>query len=177
MSELKIHILSQFFKLNGGRPEAEFLEEFDGAFVLTRSKGSVPLIVFLPREEGFKVGVGSDEDSDLDFEHDPTMDPNHCEVAYHTGFKGWTIEDLGSSFGTHVDSDRLGIKRPTLLRDRCKIQAGGGLTELQFYTAETIYTRMAKAGITRSLRRKGLEPKKSTQPDMPVKSEDEPDDG
>lgn len=155
---MEIRILSQFFRDNGGRPEAEFLEEFDGAFLLARHRGSPPLLMFLLRDEEIRVKIGSDEDCEIAFEHDPTMDPEHCEVSYHHGFAGWTIEDLGTSFGTHVDGDRLGPNRATLLRDGSSVKAGGGLTEMQFYTAKTIYDRMARAGITRSLRRKGEHP-------------------
>ncbi len=157
----EILILTQFFRQQGGRPLEEFLEDFPGAFLMARHQKLPPLIVPLPKDPSFRLTVGSDEECDLDFDADPTLDPVHLTITYHPGFRGWTVEDPGSSFGTHVDGERVSSGRTTLLSDRSQIKPGGGLTELQFYLAETLYGRMNKAGITRSLRRK-----KATRPAM-----------
>lgn len=171
-----VRILTQFFRQQGSRPREEFLEEFDGAFLLARFRGTTPLLVFLEKKEGFKMLLGSDEDCDWEFEDDPTLDPRHCEICYHPGFRGWTIEDFGSSFGTHVGNDRLNKERPTLLTDRSVIKPGGGLTELQFYVAETLYTRMTRAGITKSMTRKVKRESARQQPVAAEEAEDELDD-
>lgn len=150
----EIQLLTQFFKQQGGRPRDEFLSDFPGAFLMARFRKTPPVIVVLPKDPGFELTVGSDDPSDLEFEGDPTLDPVHLHVAYHAGFRGWTVEDRGSSFGTQIDGERVTANRATLLSDGVTVRLGGGMTELQFYLPETLYGRMNKAGITRSLSRK-----------------------
>jgi len=145
-------LLSQFFRDHGGRVRDEFLAEFDGAFILARFHGSPPTLSPLSRDPEKALTIGSDEDCDLDFD-DPTLDAVHAVITYHPGFRGWTIEDKGTNFGTHVDGDRIGSERATLLADKGVIKPGGGLCELQFYASETLYDRIKKAGVTRSLSR------------------------
>ena len=147
-------ILKEFFVQFGPMPKDEFLEKFDGGFLLVRFRDSPPLVVSLERDPKFRLLIGSEEDCDLDFIGDPTLDPEHCKLVYHEGFKGWTVEDLDTSFGTHLDGDRLSASRPTLLRDRSVFKPGGGLTELQFYEAKSLQARIAQSGVTRSLKRK-----------------------
>ena len=147
-------ILKEFFVQFGPMPKDEFLEKFDGGFLLVRFRDSPPLVVSLERDPKFRLLIGSEEDCDLDFIGDPTLDPEHCKLVYHEGFKGWTVEDLDTSFGTPLDGDRLSASRPTLLRDRSVFKPGGGLTELQFYEAKSLQARIAQSGVTRSLKRK-----------------------
>lgn len=148
-------LLTQFFNEHASSARDEFLARFPGAFILSRFRGTPPALVFLPRQEGLKLSVGSDEDCDLSFELDQTMDARHATIAYHTGFRGWTVsEDTKSNFGTTVDNERLGVGRPLLLQDRQVIKLGAGYVELQFYTAETLWARMNKAGITKSVAKK-----------------------
>ena len=153
--------VAQFFVANGMLTEEEFLEKFKGAFLLTSHQGTPPMLYELSLNEDVNTTIGQDEDNnDIDF-NDPTLDEQHAIVSYHTGFRGWTIEDLGTSFGTNVDGDRIGNNKATLLQDRVVINPGGGLTQLQFYLAKTLYDRMHKAGVTKSLRRKqGLDAQK-----------------
>lgn len=149
-------LLTEFFASNGFREKEDFLEQFDGAFVLGRFKNSPPYVLFVSKDPEKKITIGSDED-ECDFDvGDPTIDPIHAVVVYHKGFRGWTITDLGTSFGTHLDGDRITKDRSVLIPDGGKIKPGGGLTELQFYLSETLYKRMSKAGITRSMRRSKL---------------------
>jgi predicted component of type VI protein secretion system len=108
--------------------------------------------VFLPRQEGFVLRIGSDEDMDLAFEEDQTLDALHASIAYHKGFRGWTIEDHETSFGTHVGDQRLQKGRAHLLQDRQEIRLGGGIVQMQFYLAETLWKRMNTAGITKGLK-------------------------
>lgn len=157
----EIQLLTQFFKQQGGRPRDEFLSDFPGAFLMARFRKTPPLIVILPKDPGFELTIGSDEESDLEFEGDPTLDPVHLHVAFHTGFRGWTVEDRGTSFGTQIDGERVAANRATLLSDGVAVRLGGGMTELQFYLPETLYSRMNKAGITRSLSRKRRPPQPS----------------
>lgn len=157
-------LLSRFFRTHGGKKREEFLEEFNGAFLLFRHQGAAPQLQYLPKRTDFKLQLGSEEDVGLEFD-DPTLDPIHALFSYHEGFRGWTIEDLGTSFGTHVGTDRISAQRPHLLTDRVVIKPGGGLTEIQFYLADTLYQRMTKAGITRSLRRRrGLDVEMDAKP-------------
>jgi hypothetical protein len=147
-------MLKDFFTQNGGTPRDEFLESFNGGFLLVRFRETPPLVIFLPFGVEDHYVLGADEDADLDFIADPTLDDEHCKLVYHTGFKGWTIEDLETSFGTHLDGERMAPHRPTLLQDRSMIKPGGGLLELQYYTSAALQKRMADAGVTRSLRRR-----------------------
>jgi len=171
---LELHPLTRFFRTYGGTSSEEFLGIFPGAFLLIRFKGGAPSLAHLPPEGTFKVTMGASEDCGLEFDGDPTLDEEHAIVAYHVGFSGWTIEDLETSFGTHVDAGRIIPKRPTLLQDRNVVKPGGGLTELQFYKSETFYTRMKKAGITRSLSRRKIAKKLGEgKPAIPGKPRDD----
>lgn len=144
--------LKDFIGAQAKSSKDDFLKQFPGAFLLGRFKSTTPVLLFLPREDTLRVTVGADEDCDLSFELDQTLDPVHVVVAYHQGFRGWTItEETRTNFGTMIDGERLAAGRPLLLRDRQEVKLGGGLSELQFYTAESLWQRMSKAGITRSL--------------------------
>ncbi|MCO5166006.1 MAG: hypothetical protein M9894_06515 [Planctomycetes bacterium] len=143
--------LTDFFREHAKTAKNEFLERFPGAFVLGRFRATPPVIVFLPAQDGVRVSAGAEEDCDIPFELDQTLDPIHVVVAYHPGFRGWTVtEEERTNFGTTIDGERLTPLRPLLLRDRQVVKLGGALSELQFYTSETLWTRMNKAGITRS---------------------------
>jgi hypothetical protein len=159
--------LTQFFRQHGGLSEAEFHERFDGAFLLMRLGKTPPLVLFVPRDPERKVTIGSDEDCVLESFTDPTLDAQHAVVSYHRGFRGWTVEDQGSEFGTHVDGDRVSAGRPILLQDRAVVKPGGGLTEVQFYLAETLYQRIKKAGVTASLRRLQKRKQPPARPEKP----------
>lgn len=163
--------LTRFFAEHGPSAQEEFISLFGGGFLLIRIKGAPPAAVFLPRQDGFTMKIGSDEDVDLSFEEDQTLDAQHATLLYHRGFRGWTIEDHETSFGTHVGKERLQKGRPHLLQDRDLIKLGGGIVEMQFYLAETLWKRMHKAGITKSLHKKpsgevpgGALPKKAPTP-------------
>jgi predicted component of type VI protein secretion system len=145
--------LSTFFAKYGATSKEEFLTEWPGAFLLVRAQGCPPGAIALAPTEGFKLTIGSDEDCDLAFEMDQTLDPEHATISYHVGFKGWNIEDHDTSFATHVDNERLLKGRPVLLQDRQVIKPGGGLIMLQFYLAETLWARMNKAGLTSRTKR------------------------
>lgn len=148
-------LLTQFFSEHAGAAKEEFLARFPGAFILCRFRGTPPQLMFLPRQDGLKLTVGSDEDCDFSFELDQTLDEQHAAIAYHPGFRGWTVcEEQKSNFGTTVDGERLTSGRPLLLQDRQVIKLGAGMAELQFYTAETLWVRMNKAGITKSVSKK-----------------------
>ena len=144
--------LKQFFHEFGARKDS-FQETFAGAFLMVRFRDSPPEICYLPADEGFELTVGSDEDADLDFVADPTLEEQHCVIAFHTGFRGWTVEDKGTSFGTTVQGERIEAARPILLTDRDVIKAGGGLLQLQFYTSASLLARMNQAGVTRTMSR------------------------
>lgn len=144
--------VTAFMKEHAAGGEEAFKKRFPGAFLLIRFRGSSPSLVYLPPDEGFSIVAGSDEDADLSFETDQTLEPRHATFAYHTGFRGWTIQDDGTSFGTEVAGERVAKGRPLMLQDRAKIKLGGGLTEVQFYLAVTLWQRMSKAGITKSLK-------------------------
>lgn len=145
-------LLTEFFSRHGKLSKEEFLEAFAGAFLLGRREKAAPYLLHITRNTELKVVIGNDEDVEFDID-DPTLDARHAVVVFHEGFKGWTLEDKATSFGTHVDGDRVQPNQPVLLRDRSTIKAGG-MTQLQFYLSETLYGRMAKAGITRSMRTK-----------------------
>ncbi|RMG09860.1 MAG: FHA domain-containing protein [Planctomycetota bacterium] len=145
--------LTEFFVRHGAKTEEQFLEAFPGAFLLGRYRGGTPSILHVDKDPEVTTTIGADEDCDFDFD-DPTLDALHAVVTYHEGFRGWTVEDRETNFGTHVDGDRISAARPVLLADRAVIKPGGGLCELQFYTSATFYKRMAKSGITRSLQQK-----------------------
>ena len=154
---IEIVPLARFFAEHGPSVREEFLSLFAGGFLLVRIQGAPPGSVFMPRQEGFAMRIGSDEDADLAFEEDQTMDPLHATVTYHKGFRGWTIEDHETSFGTHVGDERLQKGRPHLLQDREVVRPGGGIVEMQFYLAETLWKRMHTAGITKSMKNKSRE--------------------
>lgn len=155
--------LKDFFAAQGKSSKDDFLKQFPGAFLLGRFKASTPLLLFLPREDTLRVTVGADEDCDFPFELDQTLDPIHVVVTYHLGFRGWMVcEEERTNFGTQVDNERLGPGRPLMLSDRQVVKLGGGLSELQFYSSETLWGRMNKAGITRSI------PKKRPAPPPPA---------
>ncbi len=147
--------LRAFFAENSRIELDEFEAAYDGAFFLFRMRNMPPACVFLPRQEGFSMTVGSDEDADLPFEMDQTLDPIHMTVSYHQGFRGWVVVDHETSFGTHVADMRLQPGKAQLLIDREVVKAGG-LLEMQFYLNKTLFTRMKSAGITR--RRKIVRP-------------------
>lgn len=145
--------LATFFTKYGALSRDAFLAEFPGGFLLVRAQGEPPTAVPLEAKEGFRMVLGSDEDADLAYELDQTLDAEHAVITYHVGFKGWNIEDMGSSFATHVDNERLIPGRPVLLTDRAVIKPGGGLVQLQFYLAESLWERMSKAGLTSRVKR------------------------
>lgn len=148
-------LLTQFFGAHASTDKETFLAQFPGAFLLGRFRSSPPQLLFVPRQEGLKVTIGADEDCDFSFELDQTLESQHATIAYHPGFRGWTVqEDQKTSFGTTIDGERLQSGRPLLLQDRQVIKLGGGMAELQFYSAETLWTRMNKAGITRATGKK-----------------------
>jgi hypothetical protein len=137
----------------------DFLARYPGAFFCGRFKNLPPMILFVPRQEGIKVRAGSGEDCEFSFEEDQTVDENHITISYHLGFRGWTVtEETKTSFGTYVDNERLTGQRPLLLADKQVIKIGGGLSELQIYFAETLWTRMSNAGITKRLAKKKKAP-------------------
>jgi hypothetical protein len=150
MAELEL--LTTFFRTHASLAKEVFAAQFPGAFVLARCASSPPLVIHLPAEDGFKIMIGSEEDCDVSFEIDPTLDPHHATIAYHAGFRGWTVEDHQTSFGTTVDAERLAAGRPLLLRDRQVVKVGGQ-SELQFYASDTLWARMSKAGITKSVKK------------------------
>lgn len=160
--------LKDFFAAQAKSSKDDFLKQFPGAFMLGRFRNSTPLLLFLPREDSLRVTAGADEECDFSFELDQTLDPVHVVVSYHQGFRGWTVtEEERTNFGTEIDGERLGPGRPLLLRDRQEVKLGGGLSELQFYTAETLWTRMNKAGITRSIpKRKPAAPPTRPEPKL-----------
>lgn len=143
--------LAVFFRKHGKYDKAKFLEEYDGAFLLLRYKGSPPAAVYLSREEGFTLSLGSDEDCDLAFELDQTLSASHATIAYHTGFRGWTIEDHNSEFGTFVGKERIQQGRAHMIQDRETVKVGG-LMMMQLYTSKALWSRMSKAGITKRLK-------------------------
>ncbi|MBL4849575.1 MAG: FHA domain-containing protein [Planctomycetes bacterium] len=151
--ELETFLLKSFFHDFGATPTEELIKKFPGAFLMVSFHKTPPMISHLRREEDFTLLVGGDDDADIDFMMDPTLEPEHCRIAWHPGFSGWTIEDLGTSFGTEVQGERLASARPVLLTDKDVIKVGGGLLQLQFYAAETLFGRMAKAGVTRTVTR------------------------
>ncbi len=159
--------LTAFLKQNAGLEKAAFLAQHPGGFLLGRFRNSPPFVIPLAADDGFGVTVGSDDECDVSLELDQTLDPNHARVAWHKGFKGWTVEDLGSSFGTAVDGERLAQGRALLLRDKQVVRLGGGLSELQFYTGATLWDRMRKAGVTKSLRRARPESEAAPAPEPP----------
>ncbi len=144
-------ILTEFFTRHGGSGKEEFLKIFSGAFLLGRQAKSAPYVLHVPKDASKTIWIGSDEDCEFDM-NDPTLDSKHASVTYHKGFRGWNLEATETSFGTFVDGDRVKPGRNLLLRDRSVIKVGG-MTQLQFYLNETLYARISKAGITRSLRR------------------------
>lgn len=144
-------ILTEFFTRHGGNTQEEFLATFNGAFLLGRQAKTAPYVLHVPKDASKTVWIGSDEDCEFDL-NDPTLDSRHASLTYHKGFRGWNLEATETSFGTFVDGDRVKPGRNILLRDRSVIKVGG-MTQLQFYMSETLYGRMSKAGITRSLRR------------------------
>lgn len=150
----EIVTLRRFFAEHGPSAKEEFLALFPGGFLLIRMQGAPPGAVFLPRQEGFTLKVGSDEDMDLSFELDQTLDAHHATIAYHKGFRGWTVEDQETSFGTHVGDERLTKGRAHLLQDKDVIKLGGGIVQTQFYLGETLWKRMHTAGITKTLRKR-----------------------
>ena len=99
-------LLTEFFSRHGKLSQEEFLEAFAGAFLLGRRDQAAPYLLHITRNTEVKVVIGSDEDVDFDID-DPTLDAEHAVVVFHEGFKGWTLEDKASSFGTHVDGDRV----------------------------------------------------------------------
>ena len=153
VEELQTYLLRSFFHDFGATPHQELATKFPGAFLMTSFRKTPPLISHLRRKEDFTLLVGSDDDADLEFMMDPTLEPEHCRIVWHTGFRGWTVEDLGTSFGTAVQGERLESSRPVLLTDKDVIKVGGGLLQLQFYAAETLFGRMTQAGVTRTVTR------------------------
>lgn len=145
--------LTAFLKANAGLEKADFLARHPGGFLLGRFRNAPPFVVPLAAAEGFTVTVGSDDECEVSLELDQTLDANHARVSWHKGFNGWTVEDLGSSFGTAVDGERVAQGRALLLRDKQVIRLGGGLSELQFYAGGTLWERMRKAGVTKSLKK------------------------
>mgnify|MGYP000195989220 CR=1 FL=1 len=166
--------LTDFFRQHAKSGKDEFLARFPGAFLLGRFKNSTPQLLFIPAQEGLRVLTGSGEDCDFCFELDQTLDDHHVLVMFHTGFRGWTVqEEAKTSFGSSVDGVRLAVGRPLLLRDRQEIKLGGGLSELQFYSSETLWTRMNKAGITRSVPKRKAEPLQPPEPEEKISSADD----
>lgn len=168
--------LTDFFREHAKTDKNVFLERFPGAFLLGRFRATPPLILFLPAQDGFRITAGAEEDCDFSFELDQTLDPIHVVVAYHPGFRGWTVtEEERTNFGTTVDNERLTPLRPLLLRDRQVVRLGGSLSELQFYSAETLWTRMSKAGITRTTKQRKPSPAPAPPPadDDPTSSREE----
>lgn len=151
MAELRTWLLKGFFHDYGAA--AGLKETFPGAFLMIRFRNTPPLISYLPPEEGFSCLIGGDEDADIDFMMDPTLEPEHCKIAWHVGFSGWTVEDLGTSFGTSIQEERIDSGRPVLLTDKDVVRPGGGLLQLQFYAGDTLFARMSQAGVTRTVSR------------------------
>jgi FHA domain-containing protein len=162
VAELRTWLLKEFFHSFGAEKGLE--ETFPGAFLMIRFRNTPPLVAYLEPNEGFTCVVGGDEDADIDFMMDPTLEPLHCKIAWHTGFSGWTVEDLGTSFGTAVQDERIDASRPVLLTDKDVIKPGGGLLQLQFYAGKTLFARMTQAGVTRTVARlKDRKPKKAAE--------------
>lgn len=151
MAELRTWLLKSFFHEFGA--EGDLQKTFPGGFLMIRFRNTPPLVAYLPAEEGFECLIGSDDDADIDFMMDPTLEPEHCKVAWHPGFSGWTVEDLGTSFGTMIQDKRIDASRPVLLADKDVIKPGGGLLQLQFYAGKTLFARMSQAGVTRTVAR------------------------
>ena len=146
MAELRP--LRQLFSQEAGTTLEDFLSRYAGAFLLCRIQSLPPSWLRLIRTPHFKLTIGSDEDCDLALEMDQTLDPKHATVAFHEGFRGFTVEDHGTNFGTRIDDEPVSRDRAHLLSDRQVVQVGG-LVELQFYEAKTLWERMSQAGITR----------------------------
>jgi len=149
--------LAEFFKEHGSFTEEDFLEKYDGGFLLLRYKGSPPAAFYLERAEGFTCSLGSDEDCDLAFELDQTLNAQHATIAYHEGFRGWTIEDHKTEFGTVVGKQRIQQGRAHLIQDREVVRVGG-LRVMQLYTSKALWGRMSKAGITKRMKSKPKPP-------------------
>jgi hypothetical protein len=163
VADLQIFLLKQFFHDFAATPRDTLDKKFPGGFLMVSFRKTPPLVCHLLREDDFSCLVGGDDHADLDYMMDPTMEAEHCRIAWHAGFGGWTVEDLGTSFGTEVQGERLESKRPVLLGDKDKIKVGGGLLNLQFYAAETLFARMKQAGVTRTVSRLKARKKKEAQ--------------
>ena len=151
MAELRTWLLKGFFHEFGAETGLE--KTFPGGFLMIRFRNSPAMVAYLPPDEGFECLVGGDDDADIDYMMDPTLEPLHCKIAWHTGFSGWTVEDLGTSFGTSVQNERIDASRPVLLTDKDVIRPGGGLLQMQFYAGATLFARMSQAGVTRTVAR------------------------
>lgn len=160
--------LSVFFKEHGAFTEESFLEKYDGGFLLLRYKGSPPAAFYLQGKEGFEISIGSDEDCDLAFEMDQTMNGRHATIAFHPGFRGWTIEDHESNFGTYVGKQKIQQGRAHLIGNREVVKVGG-LMVMQLYTSKALWDRMSKAGITKRMKSK-------PKPPQPEDFDDDDDD-
>ncbi|MCA8924135.1 MAG: FHA domain-containing protein [Planctomycetes bacterium] len=160
--------LAEFFKAHGGFTEERFLDKYDGAFLLLRYQGSPPAAFYLERRPDFSVSLGSDDECDLPFEMDQTLDARHATIAYHEGFRGWTIEDHKTEFGTFVGKQRIQQGRAHLIQDREVVKVGG-LMVMQLYTSAALWGRMSKAGITKRI-------KSTPKPPLPDEFDDDDED-
>ncbi len=84
------------------------------------------------------VVLGRHEECDL-FLNDATLSARH--LAFHHGGTGWAVEDLGSTNGTRVNGDRLGVGVKVGLGVGARVQAGQVL--LTFTSSEALWPRLA----------------------------------
>jgi len=147
-------ILTSFFEQHRHSPRDLFLQQYNGAFLLSRSRQYPPKILFMPKVEGLEITLGTEDSCSLVFGEDSTVDGLHTLVTYHEGFKGWIIKDNNTRFGMSLNRERLNPHGIHLLKDREEIQLGRRLSRVQFYLAQTLYDRMENNGVIRLITNK-----------------------
>lgn len=130
--------LIPFVREHARNRSSEFLEFFDGSFLLTRFPKEDPYVLFLPHQAELALSVGSDRSCDV-------ILPGAASKQFHLGFRddlGWVAAVADPDAKTTINGAPLEPNNVSVLPDRAVIKPAAGGAVLQYFDNESFWVQI-----------------------------------
>lgn len=118
----------------------------DEVFAMVRGFEGLLVSGLPPMGEAAEINVGRMPHCDLIVE-EPSVSKHHAVVRWDASQGGCSVQDLGSSNGTFVNTHSLGRDEEKLLVDGDVVSFGDA--QFMYFLTESLYAHLAGAGLTR----------------------------